>query len=249
MTKVKRIHKKKSLKRASNISLLLLFLVLFAITSAMLLSIAHLFMSGEERILMEEGMGKSNEFRWERNAESGGETNTYSIEEALEEMVKKGVPSLFQWDSRWSDKIYGAGPMETTGCGPTCLSMVAMYLLGNAELTPAWMADFSTEHGFCVPGNGTSWSFMSEGASMLGLQVDELPVVESTIRANLKEGNPIICIMGPGIFTDKGHFLVLAGWEDGKIRLNDPNSRENSEKLWDYREIESQIRGMWVYYK
>lgn len=244
MTKVKRIHKKKSLKRTSNIFLFLLFLVLFAITLAMLLSIAHLFMQDEERVLMEEGMGdtrKPDEYRWE--------TNIKSTEEMLRETITNGVPPLFQWDIRWADKIYGAGPMETTGCGPTCLSMVAMYLLQNTELTPAWMADFSTEQGFCVPGNGTSWSFMSEGASMLGLRVEELSVVESTIRVNLKEGNPIICIMGPGIFTDKGHFLVLTGWENGKIRLNDPNSRENSEKLWDYWEIESQIRGMWVYYK
>ena len=52
--------------------------------------------------------------------------------------------------------------------------------------------------------------------------------------------------MGPGAFTETGHYIVLAGVEDGKIRVNDPNSRANSERLWSYEEIERQIRNIWV---
>ena len=53
--------------------------------------------------------------------------------------------------------------------------------------------------------------------------------------------------MGPGDFTATGHFLVLTGWEDGKFRINDPNSRENSERLWAYEEIQDQIRNLWAF--
>ena len=37
------------------------------------------------------------------------------------------------------------------------------------------------------------------------------------------------------------------GVEDGKIRVNDPNSRVRSGKLWDYSRLEYQINNLWVY--
>ena len=38
------------------------------------------------------------------------------------------VPLLMQWDQRWGYTIYGDDVMGITGCGPTSLSMVAVYL-------------------------------------------------------------------------------------------------------------------------
>jgi len=52
--------------------------------------------------------------------------------------------------------------------------------------------------------------------------------------------------MGPGDFTSSGHYIVLVGLEDGLLRVNDPNSRENSGKLWKFEDIESQFRNLWV---
>lgn len=40
--------------------------------------------------------------------------------------------------------------------------------------------------------------------------------------------------MRPGDFTTIGHFILLTGVEDGKIKVNDPNSKIRSSKLWDY---------------
>ena len=51
--------------------------------------------------------------------------------------------------------------------------------------------------------------------------------------------------MRAGDFTTSGHYIVLAGIEDGKYRVNDPNSYANSEKLWSYEQIEGQIRNLW----
>ncbi len=52
--------------------------------------------------------------------------------------------------------------------------------------------------------------------------------------------------MGPGDFTLKGHFIVMTGIENGKIKINDPNSFKNSNKLWDYDDIYKQINNLWV---
>ena len=62
----------------------------------------------------------------------------------------------------------------------------------------------------------------------------------------LESGSPIILALGKGDFTSTGHYIVLAGMEDGLFRVNDPNSRLNSEKLWSYEELEPQIRNIWM---
>ena len=46
------------------------------------------------------------------------------------------VPLLMQWDERWGYGYYAGELMGISGCGPTCLSMVCIYLLGDTELTP-----------------------------------------------------------------------------------------------------------------
>lgn len=156
------------------------------------------------------------------------------------------VPLFMQWDERWGYTEYAGKIMGVSGCGPTCLSMVSMYLLNDAKYTPQYMAKFSEDHGYGVPGSGSSWTLISEGGKKLGLDVIEIPLDEQRIIRNLEVGNPIICVMGPGDFTTTGHFIVFTDYVDGKIKVNDPNSKERSEKLWDYDQIQSQIKNLWV---
>lgn len=156
------------------------------------------------------------------------------------------VPLLLQWDTRWGYAQYGDSMMGLSGCGPTCLSMVCLYLLEDSRYDPLYLADFSRENGYCVPGSGSAWTLISEGGVRLGLDVVEIPLDEDRLLRNLETGNPVICVMGPGDFTTTGHFIVLTGCEDGKLRVNDPNSRLRSQKLWEYRQIADQIRNLWV---
>ena len=156
------------------------------------------------------------------------------------------VPLFLQWDERWGYTVYGDNIMGLAGCGPTCLSMVCVYLLNDPQYSPRYIADFAQENGYCVPGNGSSWTLISEGGVMLGLDVIEIPLDEDRIIRNLEVGNPVVCIMGPGDFTSTGHFIVMTGYEDGKIKVNDPNSPDRSNMLWDYDAIKDQIRNLWV---
>jgi len=158
-----------------------------------------------------------------------------------------GVPLFLQWDSRWGYETYGSDMMAITGCGPTCLAMVGYYLTGDAETyDPAVIAAYAEKQGYYAAGYGSSWTLISEGAVKLGLDVTEIPLVEKRIKDNLEVGNPIICAMGEGDFTTSGHYIVLVGLKDGKFLVNDPNSPENSEKLWSYEQIQGQIRNLWV---
>ena len=165
----------------------------------------------------------------------------------LSETDRSTVPLLLQWDSRWGYEKYGSDMIAITGCGPTCLAMVGYYLTGDADtFAPAAVAAFSEKNGYYASGYGSSWTLISEGGVKLGLDVTEIPLVEKRIKDNLEVGNPIICAMGAGDFTSSGHYIVLIGLKDGKFIVNDPNSRSNSQKLWSYEQIQSQIRNLWV---
>jgi hypothetical protein len=160
--------------------------------------------------------------------------------------LSNGMPLLLQWDTRWGYKMYGNDMMGLTGCGPTCLSMVAMYLLNDNTLDPGYMAQFSIDHGYCVPGNGSMWTLISEGGELLGLEVEELDLYKKDLQDNLEAGNPIIMVMGPGDFTRDGHFIVVSDYINGKLKINDPNSRIRSEKLWEFEKIENQVSNLWA---
>lgn len=155
------------------------------------------------------------------------------------------VPLFMQWDKRWGYTPYGEDILAISGCGPTCLSMVCVHLLNDTSLNPRVIAQFSEENDFCAPGDGTKWTLISEGAVMLGLNVEEVYLDESNISQILESGNPIICAMGPGDFTSSGHYIVLTDYVDGMIKINDPNSIARSEKLWSYAEIVGQIDNLW----
>ena len=158
------------------------------------------------------------------------------------------IPAYYQWDINWGYTFYGEGYFAVTGCGPTCLSMAAVGLTGDTTITPKKVADISISTGSYVEGVGTSWDLMTKGAAALGLTaVKNETWTASGLCRKLEEGNPIICSMGEGDFTTQGHFIVLVGVTgDGKILVNDPNSKSNTQKEWDAQVLLNQMKGMWV---
>lgn len=167
--------------------------------------------------------------------------------EDIGEVTAGVIPHLLQWDERWGYQIYGDNMIAVNGCGPTVISMVAAGLTGDNTITPYRVAKFAEENGYYEGEAGTSWSLMTEGAQQFGIYGEEMGLDENGIFSALESGNPIICSMRPGDFTTTGHFIVLVGTEDGKIRVNDPNSVKRSEKPWDYETLYPQINNLWVY--
>ena len=157
------------------------------------------------------------------------------------------VPKLLQWDQRWGYREYGDGIIGINGCGPVCLSMVYIYLTGDAGMNPYQMAQYSQNNGYYVNGTGTSWELMGNGASNLGLDVTQIPLDRDRLISNLEVGNPVICSMGPGKFTKTGHFIVLTEYENGKFKVNDPNSKKRSRHKWSYEDIAESVMNIWVY--
>lgn len=165
-----------------------------------------------------------------------------------EEELNGMIPLFQQWDKRWGYVKYGSNIIAINGCGPTCMSMVYTGLTGKLDKNPAVLADFCIENSYYTEDSGTSWSLMSDGAEKLGLHAEKISLTQEVIKEKLKMGQPVICSMKPGDFTETGHFIVLSSIsEDGKLQVKDPNSISRSGKEWDLDTVLGQIKAAWAY--
>ena len=165
-----------------------------------------------------------------------------------EEASMDSVPLFVQWDKRWGYEKYSGNFFAASGCGPTTLSMVVVYLTHNREASPIAVAKYSKEAGYSVDGSGSSWTLISEGCRHYDVKAKTVALDESRMKAELDEGHPIVVNVGPGDFTDTGHFMVITGYDDEGFSINDPNSIEKSGKRWLFKNISSQIRAVWSMY-
>lgn len=156
-------------------------------------------------------------------------------------------PLFLQWDERWAYIPYGDANIGMAGCGPTCLSMVIVGLTHNSKATPAQIAKYSSEHGYYVQGQGTSWSLMTDVSRQYNIKASWLSNSEQSMKAALDEGKMLICSVGKGDFTIQGHFIVIYGYTEDGFLINDPYCQVRSEKNWTYEKISSQIKTIWQY--
>lgn len=137
---------------------------------------------------------------------------------------RSDVPQYFQTTYT---QPFATGTIRSSGCGITSLAMVASYLTGE-EITPDMLTN-----GY--RGDNPA-SAMHAGIKNLGLKLttyegwgiacQELNEDGKTnLDAALEAGKPVIARMNSSsLFTEGGHFIVIAGkTEDGKYIVNDPN--------------------------
>lgn len=165
-----------------------------------------------------------------------------------EEASMDSVPLFVQWDKRWGYEKYSGNFFAASGCGPTTLSMVVVYLTHNRDASPLAVAKYSKKAGYSVDGSGSSWTLISEGCRHYGVKAKTVALDESRMKAELDAGHLIVVNVGLGDFTDTGHFMVITGYDDEGFSINDPNSIEKSGKRWLFKNISSQIRAVWSMY-
>lgn len=180
-----------------------------------------------------------------------GRTQKGASQAKLTELEKgQEYPLFLQWDPRWGYVEYGDNSnVGLAGCGPTCLSMVLYYLLGNEDLTPDKIAEYSMENGFYMSGTGTAWALLEDVAVRYGINVTQPSTSEKNMKAALDRGDIIICSMGPGDFTAGGHFIVVYGYDSEGFYVNDSNCVARSREKWEYQRLKKQIKHIWVYEK
>lgn len=157
------------------------------------------------------------------------------------------MPYLYQCDVAWADKPYAGDTVAQNACGPTCLTMVYIYLTGRTDYDPATMSAFADANGY-APTGATEWRFMTEGAAQLGITGQAINPTRGRITAELTAGHPVIMSVRPGDFTTVGHYIVLTDIDDrGMVTVHDPNNAMNSATRWGIATLCNQASMTWSF--
>ena len=74
---------------------------------------------------------------------------TVNNADQLKKKIREGsIPLLIQWDEKWGYGAYGNSNIAISGCGPTCLAMVAAGLRQDTSVTPLAVANYAQEQGY-----------------------------------------------------------------------------------------------------
>ena len=163
-----------------------------------------------------------------------------------------------QTDSRWRNKPYRVSGENTTigdsGCGPSCAAMIIETLTGKT-FTPEDACDWAMKKGYKALNQGTYYSYFVPQFKAFGIECIRLntanvygnskAAVHDQAFSLLKRGYYLIACMGKGRWTSSGHYIVV-WWQDGKVRINDPNSTKDARINGDIQTFRSQVKYYWA---
>lgn len=145
-----------------------------------------------------------------------------------------GKPLYYsQIDSRWKNKMYSnhndkSQTIGTSGCGVCSAAMVISTSKG--VITPPTIAKLFVDNGYRTANNGTAWAAWSFIADYFDFDYYETTKDTNKVLKYLstdknKNGNAdyiVVASCGYGLWTSAGHYIVLAGYNNGKVRVLDP---------------------------
>lgn len=166
-----------------------------------------------------------------------------------------------QTDPKWAKFPYAvSGEVATiggSGCGPTAAAMV-IATLADASFTPVTACEWALKKGYKCKGNGTYYSYFGPQGATYGLRWEQInwsdlrkvsatsakPYHDRALAA-VKAGDMVICCMGPGNWTNGGHFILWYDVDDNNfVYINDPAST----KEWRQKNTLALLRAQVKYY-
>ena len=165
-----------------------------------------------------------------------------------DDLPESSAPRYMQWDQRWGYMQYLDGPLGTTGCCPTCLSMAHTAINHTTGMSPYFVALLASESQYCDSENGTYGEFVGYFAQHVGFDYAELSVDAVDEAANaLDNGWLLVCNLAPGMFTDVGHYVLVTGWaDDTSVHMNDPYTTANNEQAWPLATVVFECNSMYA---
>lgn len=163
-----------------------------------------------------------------------------------------------QTDSRWKTLPYRI-PGETatiggSGCGPTAACMIIETMTGQT-FTPVDACKWSVDHGYKALNAGTYYSyFVPQFAAfgidckqMLGSSLHNKPdhPIHDQVKSMINDGYYAVALMGPGLWTSGGHYIVVWDWDD-KVRINDSASKREVRLNGDPARFRNEVKQYWM---
>lgn len=110
----------------------------------------------------------------------------------------------------------GDQTIGTSGCGPTCASMVVTACKG--AITPDKMSDLFVRYGYRSANNGTYWSAFRAIADEFNIGYTETSDIQRAIQL-LQSNHYVIASCGNGLFTT-GRAFYCNSWNRWKYIKN-----------------------------
>ena len=168
----------------------------------------------------------------------------FSQGEGREVLTGGAFPCVYynQREAPWASMPFGGDTIDLYGCGPVAMSMVVSSMTEH-QVDPGQMAAWAAENGYWASQSGSYHSLIPDAAVAYGLQSARLETcTPHQLIQYLLRGDMVVALMGPGHFTNSGHFIILRGATlSGEILIADPNSRENSLTTWDPQLLLDQV--------
>ena len=161
--------------------------------------------------------------------------------------AKEQPISFMQDDSKWGSELYSitnskSQTIATSGCGPTSAAMVLNYYIDN-EITPLSTVEYALKNNHRTYNDGTSWAYFSDIAQAYGLDFLQTSSADEALQWMETKKDPlIICSMGRGLWTMRGHYILLWDVKDGVAYINDPASTRDDRICNSYDYMASQCR-------
>ena len=174
----------------------------------------------EKAVSNEQEGEETEEFQLQGDiAYEGAKAETWNVE--LGDYI--GLTYYSQLD-RWASKMYSSigNPNQTigsSGCGPTCASMVVTATKG--AITPDTMCDLFVQHGYRSANKGTYFSAFRAVADEFDIGYEETYYLDKAVEL-LRNNHYVIVSCGNGLFTTGGHFIVLVGIDGDTLKIYDP---------------------------
>lgn len=134
----------------------------------------------------------------------------------------------------------GGSTIQAAGCGPTAVAVCYSSLTGKKADVPK-MCDQAYKHGWYYTGQGCSHNVVAGLSKLYGLNCKGIGYSKESVEKALRAGHPVVALMGPGDFTDSGHFVVLTRMVGkDKVKVADVGSRANTYKTWSLKKVVQQ---------
>lgn len=167
--------------------------------------------------------------------------------------------SYLQTDSKWKNHNYSAkGEKKTigsSGCGVVAAAMV-IATLKDKNVSPVITAEWSMAHGYKALNQGTYYTYFVPQLAQYGISCRRLnqsnlygkssSTYHTDALSALKNGNWVIACMGKGNWTSSGHFILLYGYENGYVYINDPASTKANRIKNTWNLFAKQVKYLWV---
>lgn len=163
-----------------------------------------------------------------------------------------------QTDPRWKSNSYAVDGESSTigsaGCGPTAMAMVLASLV-STYIDPLTCASWARMKNYKVYKSGTSYSFPCAIGKEYGVDVKRLNTsnvygaknssVHQMALQELQKGNWLIACMGKGNWTSSGHYIVVYGYSNGYVYINDSASTKETREKNTWELFKSQVKFYW----